>query len=367
MTAKVFLQGHIWELSKKFNVTVVAHFSDKEELDFLDKSISVHSIPIKRNISIIHDIKAFFLLLSFFRTEKFHVIHSVTPKAGLLAMSAGFFANIKCRFHTFTGQVWITKKGWKRYCLKSIDRLMACFTTFAFVDSKSQRDFLINEKILSSQKSTVLADGSISGVDIKRFSTNKQSRTKIRKELNIPENSIIFLFLGRLNVDKGVLDLVAGFKKIISKYPAFLLIVGPDETMIKKQMIDIIGEYKQNLLFVGYTDSPEEYMNASDIFCLPSYREGFGSVIIEAAAVGIPAIGSDIYGISDAIVDGQTGLLFKVGDINDLTKKMDFLASDMDMCKQFGENAKQRVHEKFPISRLSMALLEKYMNLVGNQ
>ncbi len=363
MTVKAFLQGHIDKLREKFDLSVIANCVP-EELGMLDKSVRIIPVPVERKISITRDLKALWILYRLFRLEKFDVVHSVTPKAGLLAMSAGFLARVKYRIHTFTGQVWATKTGGKRTVLKCFDKILAALTTSAFVDSPSQREFLIKEKVVSAGKSKVLADGSISGVDIERFSAAPETRKRIRGELGIGENQVVFIFLGRLNLDKGVMDLVAAFSKIIAGRDVILLIAGPDEAGIKEKMLEALGEEQKRLIFVGYTSRPEDYMNAADVFCLPSYREGFGSVVIEAAAVGIPAVGSNIYGVSDAIADGLTGFLHEAGNPDDLAAKMAELADNPELRTQFGQNARRRAEELFPSERLSDALLEEYIKLL---
>ena len=143
-------------------------------------------------------------------------------------MLAARLCFVKLRVHSFTGQVWVSKTGLKQTFLKSLDKLLGLLTTHNIVDSQSQRDFLIQQKILTYEKSIVFGLGSVSGVDLKRFKANKQMSTKIRVELLIPKDAFIFIYLGRLNRDKGVLDLASAFAEIQNK-KAFLLVVGPDE------------------------------------------------------------------------------------------------------------------------------------------
>lgn len=364
MTVKAFLQEHIRTLSGEYEVTVIANISSRNELDFIGENIQIYPVNIKRKISLWYDLKAFFKLLLFFRKARFSIVHSVTPKAGLLAMSSAFFAGVNHRIHTFTGQVWVTKSGGSRVFLKTTDKILALLTSRALVDSASQQQFLIDEDVLSMNKSLVLADGSISGVNINHFSTNYEAGIVVRRDLGIPIKDTVFLFLGRLNPDKGILDLVVAFRQITTNRFTSLLVVGPDEANLKKQLQAMAGETSKKIFFVDYTDSPQNYMNAADVFCLPSYREGFGSVIIEAAAVGIPAIGSNIYGIVDAIVDGKTGLLHEVKNVNDIAAKMIQLADNVQQRKNMGHEAKNRAHNKFSMEILSTALLKEYKTIL---
>ncbi|MEQ1724268.1 MAG: glycosyltransferase, partial [Pseudobdellovibrio sp.] len=202
----------------------------------------------------------------------------------------------------------------------------------ASIDLSSERDFLIKEKIISEKKSTTLGEGSISGVDINRFRPNSEMRAKIRSELQISTNAIVFLYVGRLNKDKGISELLDSFLKLkkLSNSETHLIIVGPDEEAIVANAAEKIAAAKKYIHILPYCEQPEFYMAASDVLVLPSYREGFGVVIIEAAAVGITSIGSRIYGISDAIVDNKTGLLFNLADPEDLSQKMLLLVTDND-------------------------------------
>jgi glycosyltransferase involved in cell wall biosynthesis len=240
-----------------------------------------------------------------------------------------------------------------------MDRLIALFSTYALVDSSSQRQFLLDEGVLKASKSDVLAQGSISGVDTIRFRPNAQARKQIRDELKIPEEEMTFLFLGRLNRDKGVLDLATAFAGIRNEH-THLLVVGPDEEDILPQITRLTEKCRARAHFVGFTSNPEEYMAAADVFCLPSYREGFGSVVIEAAAVGIPAIGSRIYGVVDAIQENFSGLLFDARDVSGLQTAMDKLSGDRELRLRLGRQARERAINVFSSEKLALAWLEYY-------
>lgn len=361
MTVNAFLQEPIRYLSKHYQVYVAVNGSTDALSPSLKEIVTVLPVSIERKISFRHDLLALFQLFCIFRKYKFHSVHSVTPKAGLLAMLASFLSGVKIRIHTFTGQVWVTSKGLKRWFFKGMDCLIALFATNILVDSASQRQFLLDEKVVSAAKSSVLAQGSISGVDIDRFKPNEKARSKIRKELAIDNGAFAFLFIGRLNRDKGVLDLAIAFSRIAKK-GVHMLIVGPDEAGIQKEMEVLLGHCIKQVHFVGFSDLPEDYMAAADVLCLPSYREGFGSVVIEAAAVGIPAIGSKIYGVEDAIADGYSGLLFPAGNPAELSMCMEKIVADNEFTKLLGNNARKRVFEQFTSEYLASAWLAYYQD-----
>lgn len=364
MTVRAFLIDQITALSQRYNVSVVVNTMKPQFLNELKIDADVIPIAIERKLSPLQDIKALFYLICLFNKRKFDIVHSVTPKAGFLAMISGFLARIPIRIHTFTGQVWATRSGIKRLFLKGIDRLIAFFATNILVDSNSQRDFLIAERVISNEKSHVLARGSISGVDISRFRPNPNARIEIRSSLNIADNEYALLFLGRLNKDKGVLDLAKAFMKVHLLYPgSHLLFVGPDEEDMKSKILELCQSYVNKIHFVEFTAEPERYMAAADIFCLPSYREGFGSVIIEAAAVGVPSIGSRIYGIVDAIEEGVTGLLFETGNSDDLALKILQLIENKDLNQRLGSNARNRAISDFSQQKVTAAVVNYYDSL----
>jgi glycosyltransferase involved in cell wall biosynthesis len=283
-------------------------------------------------------------------------------------MVAAWFVCVPIRIHTFTGQVWVTRKGIMKLLLKLMDRITATLATLVIVDSSSQRDFLIDNRIVSEGKSHVLGDGSISGVDVDRFSHNASVRKMLRECLDVANSTIIFLFIGRLKRDKGVFELALAFASISKEIDDLALwYVGPDEDNIQDDIKSITLNCNSSILFAPYTERPEDYMTTADINCLPSYREGFGTTIIEAAACGLPSIGSKIYGITDAIVDGETGVLVEKGDVDALAFAMFTLAKDPSLRKNMGKSAKKRALEKFHQQRVSdslMTLMKEQSDLV---
>ena len=355
MTITAFLMKHIEALSERYTISVVANAP--ADL-FVDSGLRVRVIPlaIQREISPWLDLKALWQLWWLFRYEKFDSIHSITPKAGLLSMLAARIARLPRRVHIFTGQVWATHRGVSRLLLKTMDRLLAACATHLLADSASQRDFLVAQGVVAAGKVEVLAQGSISGVDITRFRPNATARKGIRKDLGITEEETVFLFLGRLNRDKGVLDLAQAFSTLSER--CHLLFVGPDEVSMQAEITSFVTA--ASVHFIPYTDRPEQYMAAADIFCLPSYREGFGSVIIEAAACGIPAIGSRIYGVSDAIEEGKSGLLFEAGNVDELSTCLLHLLTDEPLRRRMGEDALLRARRDFSSERVTQAWLEYY-------
>ncbi len=346
-SAQVFLKDHIEALSEDYDVFIAGNILSSDEVAGLNVCSYQH-IDIEREISIKNDLKAVRQLSSYFRKMKFDAVHSVTPKAGLVSALAGFLARIPVRIHIFTGQVWATRKGVMRFMLKSIDWLIAKLNTHILVDGASQRQFLVDEGVVSAKKAQVLGDGSIAGVNIQRFDPTEDSRKSARQELNIADDKVVFVFMGRLNHDKGMYELLPAFDKLVeTNKNAFLLLFGADEENVSETFGNYKNLSKENFLNYGLTKEPQRMLQAGDVFVLPTYREGFGSSVIEAACLGLPTITSDAYGVLDASVPGETGLRCKVGDVETLYACMDELAGDAEKRKRFGEAGRKRVLEKF--------------------
>jgi glycosyltransferase involved in cell wall biosynthesis len=366
MTVRAALLDQIVALHQKYQVCLVLNHEKNDSLADLKARVEVVNAPIVRNVSVVGDLRALLFLITFFRRRKFDAVHSVTPKAGLLTAMAGAIARIPVRIHMFTGQVWVTRSGISRHALKAIDSLLASLATHILVDSPSQRDFLVREGVVSEKKSRVLASGSICGVDPSRFRPDRGLRKKIRKREGIPEDGVVFLNLGRLKLDKGVLDLALAFARIGPDYPdAWLLVVGPDEEGLRPRMEQICSRVGSRLRFVGHTNMPQEYMAAADVLCLPSYREGFGSVIIEAASAGIPSVASKIYGITDAIDPNATDFLHPPRDVAALESKMKQMLDDPALRQELGQKAQLRAHQLFAKDLVTTAMVEFYDSVVG--
>ena len=361
MVAKFFLSYQISFFSKYYDVTLITNLKEQSRfLDWVPNNVKIINVPIEREIHIMKDLFALFLVAKYFYRNNFSLVHSVSPKAGILAMLAAYITRVPVRLHTFTGQVWATKSGVIKLIIRWLDRLINSLATLVLIDSHSQKDYLIDYNIVKKNTSIVLGEGSISGVDLNKFKPNKNIRKKLRDNLNTAKNITVFLFIGRLKKEKGVLDLAEAFSNLYKKNKnTALWIVGPDEDSLYTNLKKISG-----IKLIPFTNYPYKYMAASDILCLPSYREGFGNVIIEAAACGITSIGYDIYGLRDAIVDGKTGLLVPLKSVADLENAMIKLMNDIKLRHRLNRSALRRARSKFSQDILTGQLNDLYKDLL---
>lgn len=366
-SAYSFLYNHFLQLTTKYEVHLLANFPNKESMNlFVEIGVRCHTFPILRNISVMNDLKALRALYKIFRQEKFDCVHSVTPKAGLLSALAGKFAGVPNRIHIYTGQVWATRTGLMRSLLKLMDCIPARLNTQLLVDGYSQRKFLIDEGVLKGEKALVLAKGSICGVKLENFNISSDVRKAEREKLGIKTDDVVYIFLGRLNHDKGIGELYEAFNRLVVECPkAKLLFYGSDEEGYEEKSLAYQNIKRDvNFFFPGRTNKPYEALQAGDVFVLPTWREGFGSSVIEAQALGLPVITSDAYGVVDASVEGETGLRCKVGDAEGLYFCMKQYYENEDLRKIHGKNGRKRVEEVFDDKLVTKAWMEFYKSLM---
>ena len=347
-TAMAFLKGPMQTLSKYYTLHLIVNTKDVQPLLAELPLKGVHVQNIERGINPLKDLSCLISMVRFLKKQQFDALHSVSPKAGLMAMLGGLIANIPLRTHTFTGQVWANKKGLFRFLLKSIDRLIAGCATQVLVDGKSQLRYLKEHGVIGSA-AQVLGKGSICGVSLTRFAPSDSLREERRKTLKLEEDEWVFMFLGRLNKDKGIIDLIKAFAQLDqSKKASSLFLVGHDEEQIKKRFQSISSK----IHFIPFEKKPEELLQACDSFCLPSYREGFGLSVVEASALEKPIICSDAYGLADTIVQGKTGLRHGVGDVDDLKQQLTYALNHPEQMRKMGQAGRKYVEANFSESLL---------------
>jgi glycosyltransferase involved in cell wall biosynthesis len=363
----VFLAEHVRASMSVGDVLLVSG-GDASELDpHLRRGVAFRKVGIVRPIRPLADLVALVQIIQIIRTERPDIVQTLAPKAGLLGMTAAFICRVPVRVHWFTGQVWAVSRGLKRIALKSVDWLIAMLATDPLVDSPSQRNFLVSEGVAPRTKLSVLGSGSVRGIDERRFRPDVATRASTRQSLGIPEDRTVLVFVGRLTRDKGLIELSRAIRELRQELPELhTILVGFEEGNFTQELLAEIGNASDRVSLVGYSDNPERFLTASDFMVQPSYREGFGASVIEAAACGLPTIGTRIVGLIDAIVDGETGLLIPPRETKALKDAIRFLARNPDIRMQMGSVAQHRARKEFATKMLTEALQEHYVHALAH-
>ena len=307
-----------------WDISVICDYNEDFEKS-LPQYIHYYPVKMKRGISIA-GIKAMFQMYRIFKAEQFDLIQYSTPNASLYAALAGKLARVPVRLYCQWGMAFVGFYGIKREIFKAIEKLVCSLSTWIEPDSKSNLEFAHEQKLYPKSKGSVMWNGSACGVDLNKFdiSYKESYRRVIRKQYDIPEDAFVFGFVGRVTKDKGINELYEATKQIIDKkQDVYLLMVGGvelDDT-VNKDLYQWSKDSK-NVIYVGYTNVVEQYLSAMDCYILPSYREGFGMGVVEAEAMGVPVIVTNIPGPIDAMVNDKTGLIVEKANVFELKKAM---------------------------------------------
>lgn len=362
-TIKAFFLPQLKYLSQNgFDVTIIC--SDANILqDELGESVRLFPIDIPRGISVGKSIFVIKQLKRFFKKEKFDLVQYSTPNAALYASIAAKLAKIKLRNYHLMGFRYLGANGVGQILLKAIEKVTCYNSTSIECVSKSNMDLGVEERIFPQDKATVIWNGSTGGVDLKRFDFNKREtwRRQIRTELNFGDEDFIYGFVGRITKDKGINELLEAFFRM--KDNSKLLIIGDFE---KKENLDCTllekAQKSERIVFQNFVKDIEKYYAALDVLVLPSYREGFGNVIIEAGAVGTPAIVSDIPGPVDAVNKEENGFTVEPKNVDSLYSAM--CNARYNLNHDVGIKTFEFVKEKFDSEKLNEKILERKNDLI---
>lgn len=346
----VFFETFLYEIIKKFSYDYnVIIFSNTENAKnkFRNLNVEIIHLPIKRNVSFFNDIISLVILFyNLIKLRNFSII-SATPKAGLIASFLKLFFFKIFRAHIFSGQVWANYKGFKKTFYKFIDKFIIMNSNKIFFDSNSQIEFMKLNNI-SIHNANLIGTGSIKGVNLIKFKSSIQLKNQMFKKYKLKKENLIIIFVGRINTDKGVFDLISVFIKLKNIFPYLkLFIVGSKEVNLYKYISQLSYFHLSSINFIEHTEKIENYLNMADILCLPSKREGFGSILIESSAARLPFVVSDIYGVKDCFKNNYNGLKFRMGSQLDLFIKLRKLILNPQLRDKMGKNGQNYVSKKF--------------------
>ena len=320
-------------------------------------------VSMERHISLSKDIVSLWKLIKVFRKEKPDIVHSMTPKAGMLCMLAAWICRVPVRIHTFTGLVWPTASGLKRKILMATDWLTCACATHVIPEGEGVKNDLLNHGI-TQKPLKVLGYGNVRGIDLVHYARTEEVMRKAGK-IRV-KDVFTFVFVGRIVKDKGINELVAAFKRLQAIEPKTrLILVGEYEDALDPITPEARKEIDDNpcILAVGKQKDVRPWLAASDALVFPSYREGFPNVVIEAGAMGLPSIVTDINGSREIIQDGVNGLIVPSKNEDALLKKMERLVDDTALASYLASHARRLVASRYELGYVKQCLLDFYSQI----
>ena len=309
-------------------------------------------------------------LKAIFKREKFDLVQYSTPNASLYASVAAKLSGVPVRLYCQWGIAYVGFHGLKRKVFKTIEKTVCRLSTWVEPDSRGNLRFSHEEGLYPEEKGSVIWNGSAAGVKLDKFDISQRNdwRMAIREKCGIPMDACVFGFIGRITRDKGVNELFAAYRQVLAEMPdSWLLVVGgTDKSGSMNEELLAWAKAESHVRFFDWTNVVEQFMSAMDVFILPSYREGFGAVVVEAESMGLPVIVSNIPGPTDGMREGETGLIVKKADVETLTEAMRRLGNDKELREKFAANARPFVENNFEQSELMRRIMEDRKHLMGD-
>ena len=358
-------KGMLRELSEKYEVIGLS--APGKELDEVAEREGIRTIavPMERHISLAKDLKSLIAMIRVFRKEKPRAVHSMTPKAGLMCMVAGWITRVPVRIHTFTGLVWPTSSGFKRKVLMLTDKLTCACATHIIPEGEGVKNDLINGKI-TKKPLKVLGYGNVMGVDMNRFSRRQEVVAIIKQKSLQTEDHFTFLFVGRIVKDKGINEPCKAFARIHEQYPSTRLwLIGAFEDNldpVNPETRALIEKQGNGIEAVGVKRGDEllAYYAAADCFVMPSYREGFPNTVLEAGAMGLPSIVTDINGSREIIENGINGMIVPPQDSEKLYLAMQVMLTSVADRTLMASKSRKMIEDRFEQGFVRKCLYDFY-------
>lgn len=363
------LDGQLAFMNNHYEVIAVS--SEKEYLTRCAKNEGVRfkHIEMTRKITPIKDFISLIKLISFLKKERPLIIHSHTPKAGILAMLASKITNIPIRLHTVAGLPLMEEKGNKKKMLELIEKLTYSFSTFVFTNSNGLYKYIIDNNYVSKSKLKVIGNGSSNGVDVNYFSptsVSEKEKEKLKSSLGILENDFTFVFVGRIVADKGINELIKAFDTISFQNNAIkLLLVGEQESELdplNERTLNLIRN-NNKIIETGFQKDIRPFLAISNALVFPSYREGFPNVVMQAGAMELPIIATNINGCNEIIVNEKNGVLIELKNNGAIVKAMVRLIEDEAFYKNLKSNARSMIVSRFERKVICEKILYEYKEM----
>ena len=372
-------------MNQFYEVTAIS--SDKEDLERVGQELGVKTkaIEMTRKITPIQDLKSLWQMYCYLKKEKPDIVHTHTPKAGLIGMIAAKLAGIKVRLHTVAGLPLMETSGVKRRVLNLVEKLTCACATKVYPNSYGLKDFILKEKFCPPHKLKVIGNGSTNGIDTAYFNPalfSPQQNRELRQQWHWKEDDFVWIFVGRLVKDKGINELVAAFRQLTEEFNDSenknstvdnirnrgpkLLLVGPLEPELDPLLPETLREmeHNKNILTVGYQKDVRPYLAAADALAFPSYREGFPNVVMQAGAMELPSIVTDINGCNEIIKNNENGMIISVKNKNQIYNALIKLMLDVNLYNKMKSEAREYIVQRYDQKLIWNAILAEYREMI---
>lgn len=369
------LDNQLLFMKQHYEVNAIS--SDKPNLERVGQlqEVPVFHVEMTRKITPWQDLKAVWQLYNYFKKVKPFIVHSHTPKAGTVGMMAAKLAGVPHRLHTIAGLPLLEATGGKRKLLNAVEKATYACATLIYPNSFGLREIIIEEQFCKPNKLKVLGNGSSNGIDTTYFNSDifsAQQNKDLKNSLEIQPNDFIFIFVGRLVGDKGINELITAFElfKTYTRQPITpkLLLVGPFESSLdplQQETLRIMNT-NRNIISVGFQKDVRPYLAISDCLVFPSYREGFPNVVMQAGAMGLPSIVTNINGCNEIIREGENGIIIPVKNVGALSEAMRKMMEDNNYRTQLQQNARPMIVSRYEQQVVWEAILAEYKRLENN-
>lgn len=366
-TLNLILRQQPHFLNQHFDVSLVSSPAEGLSEIAVRQGVEVHPVPMKRGINPLYDLYSLFCMALTLRRIRPDLIHSYTPKAGLIAMLTGWLCRVPVRVHTFTGLIFPTSHGFKQKLLIWIDRLICACATHIVPEGLGVKNDLKRFRI-TGKPLHVVGHGNIAGVDTTHFSAIAMgidaAASDLKARLSIDPEEFVFCFVGRLNKDKGLAELMQAFAAL-PQAAHLLLVGGVDQTArVSADLLTVIDSHPR-VHALGFLNDVRPALRAGDVLVLPSYREGFPNVVLQAGSMALPVIATDINGCNEVIESGFNGWLVRPRDALALqTAMLEAMETSASARKEMGKRARNRIQERFEQQQHWERMVEFYQGLL---
>lgn len=364
----VLLKGQLNFMSSHYDVRAVSSEGKLKGVIERDEGVQTHYVSMTRTISPFKDLWAVFKLYKYFKEEKPFIVHTHTPKAGTLGMLAARLAGVPHRLHTIAGLPLLEATGSKRRLLNFVEKITYANANLILPNSFGLLEIIKQHNFTSLNKLKVIANGSSNGIDTEHFKPSvvtEEKKKSLKKELGIKDTDFVFVFLGRIVADKGINELIAAFNHIANQNKSLkLLLVGGYEVKLdplNPETTKAINS-QENIITTGWVTDVRPYFSISDCLVFPSYREGFPNVVLQACAMELPSIVTDINGCNEIIEHHKNGLIVKPKSTKELVQAMLFILDNPDTAKAFSEKTRPIILKNYKREVIWEELLKLYQS-----